>query len=159
DGAVLAAASNERDGAVVWRRDRPRECRRLPHYDCRQAAVSPNGRLVATSTHWGTGIKVWDARTARLVKDLPDQGASPGLTFSPDSGWLVDPNGRRWSVETWAEAARPPAGKLAVSPDGRMLAVASNPGEVRLFNFPVGRELARLTDPYQDQADALAFSP
>jgi WD40 repeat protein len=159
DGAVLAGASAERDGAVVWRRGRPRECQRLPHYDCRQAAVSPDGRLVATTTHWGTGIKVWDARTGGPVKELPDPGGGPRLTFSPDSRWLLDTRGRRWAVGTWAEAARHPAGPLAFSPDGRVLAVASSPGEVRLFDFPAGRELARLTDPHQDHPDALTFSP
>jgi WD40 repeat protein len=159
DGAVLAASSAERDGAVVWHRDKPGEWRRLPHYDCRQVAVSPDGRLVATTSHWGTGIKIWDAHTARLVKELPDQGASPFLTFSPDSRWLLDTRGRRWAVETWAEAPRHPPGMPALSPNGRVLAVASNPGEIRLFDFPAGRELARLTDPHQDHADALQFSP
>jgi WD40 repeat protein len=162
DGAVIAAtvASVEGDGVVVWHRDRPSELKRLrPHYDCRQVAVRPDGSLVATSSHWGTDIKVWNADTGELVKTLPDDGTSPQLVFSPDGRWLLSSRGKRWDTNTWEEGPNHPVGAAAFSPDGKVLAVAPKKGEIRLYDFAAGRELARLDDPHQDGADRLLFTP
>jgi hypothetical protein len=56
DGRVLASA--QYDGGLVLHADRPGQPVPLrPHADVRRIAVSPDGRLVATASLSGTGIK------------------------------------------------------------------------------------------------------
>ncbi|MBA4062319.1 MAG: hypothetical protein C0501_01170 [Isosphaera sp.] len=160
DGAVLAAAEYF-DGASAWPRDRPHAAVRLAHPDCRHVSVSPDGKLVATGSWSGRGIKVWDAATGRLVRDLiPDQGTTIPV-FSPDGRWLADRRGgRRWRVADWADGPPAPAGTGGVgfSPDGRFAAWAGK-GFVVLTDADTGREVARLEDPHQDGLHNLTFSP
>lgn len=69
EGGVLAAA--DFTGAFVWDRDRPLGARYLNHGSCRHVAVSRDGKLVATGTWGGRGIKVWDASSGQLYSARP----------------------------------------------------------------------------------------
>ena len=81
DGLVMASA--EFAGALVWRRDQARPPIRLSdHKDTRFVAVSPDGRWVATGSHWGTKVKLWDARSGSFVQELPVE-TSPDVLFQP----------------------------------------------------------------------------
>jgi WD40 repeat protein len=150
----------------VWRHDRPEELISLgPHYDVRTVSISPDGRWVATGSHWGTGAKVWDAASGRLVKDLVPTQSTVGVRFSPNGKWLATFSltgaCRLWAVGSWQEG--PSAGvtfrAAAFSPDGKLLAVETGENTVRLLDPDTGREYARLEDPNQDRAWYLAFSP
>jgi WD40 repeat protein len=59
----------------------------------------------------------------------------PGLEL-PDQGWSA-----------------------TFSPDGRLLAIDTGQGTIRLVDPETGREYARLEDPDQDRAGLLSFSP
>jgi serine/threonine protein kinase/WD40 repeat protein len=161
DGTIMAASVG--DGAIVWQRDRPKEARRLrPQDDCRSVAVSPNGRLVVTGSHNGSGLKIWNAQTGNLLKELPCEGGTPTFVFSPDGSWLLSSQGQRWAVDDWAPGPAQPVGTVALSPDGRIMAVAPRTperGDIRLFDFASGGELVRLSDPNLDGADELTFTP
>jgi tetratricopeptide (TPR) repeat protein len=150
----------------VWHRDRPGKLIRLtPHDDVRSVSVSPDGRWVATGSWWGTGAKVWDAATGRLVKDLLPAQGYVAVAFSPDGKWLTTaPTSgvcRVWAVDSWQEGPSLGAasGAVAFSPDGRLVAVETGESTVRLLDPDTGREYARLEDPNQDRAWKQAFSP
>ncbi len=161
DGRVLASAQSW--GALVWHRDRPGKLIRLtPHEDPRYISVGPDGRYVATGSHWHGGAKVWDAATGRLVKDLVPTQPFVQVGFSPDGKWLVTGGAvcRLWAVDSWHEGPSLGEGdRFAFSPDGRLLAVEMGQGAVRLVDPDTGREYARLEDPNQDRAGYIAFSP
>ncbi len=160
DGAVLAASDLD-GGGVVWRRDHPLSAVRVPHPDCRHVAVSPDGRLLATGSWHGRGIKVWDAATGGLVRDLAPDLAATIPAFSPDGRWLVNRNGgQSWRVADGSAGPPAPAGTrgAAFSPDGRVAAWGGN-GFVVLTDAGTGRPLARLEDPNQDGLTGLTFGP
>jgi WD40 repeat protein len=161
DGRVVASAQHW--GAQVCHRDRPGEPIRLtPHEGARSVSVSRDGLWVATGSHGGGGAKVWDAATGRLVKDLVPAQSRVGVRFSPDGKWLATSYVvcRLWAVGSWQEGpSLGEGGAIAFSPDGRLLAVETGQGVVRLVDPDTGREHARLEDPNQDRAWWIAFSP
>jgi WD40 repeat protein len=157
-------ASAQYQGAIVWHVDRPDQPVRLePHDDVRTVAVSPDGRMVATGSWSGSGVKIWEARGGNLIRELSvDQSIVSNLCFSPDGKWLVSSGGgpRLWAVDSWREGPRI-AGAVAraFSPDSKLLAMETGYGSVRLVDPDTGREFARLEDPNQDRARSISFSP
>jgi serine/threonine protein kinase/WD40 repeat protein/tetratricopeptide (TPR) repeat protein len=161
DGRVLASAQH--DGGLVLRGDLPDKLVRLgPHEDVRNIAVSRDGRLVATGSWIGTKVKVWQAQSGKLEKELPVETGSM-VGFSPDGKWLMTTGGgcRLWEVDGWQPSpliGGSSASAFAFSPDSKLLAVET--GYVVLLVDPdTGRELARLEDPNQDRAVGMCFTP
>jgi WD40 repeat protein len=159
DGRVLAMA--QFDGGLILDPDgRNPPIPLTPHEDVRYIAVSPDGRLVATGSHNGTKVKIWDGGTGKLSKELPIKGGSR-VGFSPDGRWLAT-NGsgcRLWEVGVWEERASIGGGSFAFSPDSKVLAVETDKGTIRLVDPERAREYARLEDPHRDRAFTLGFSP
>src|SRR5262249_46956764 len=130
-----------------------------PQTDVRFVAVSPDGRWVATGSHSGGGVKVWEAATGRLVQSWPRDGLEMLAHFSPDGRRLAC-LGQLREVETWKPG--PKIGGVAMrafSPDGGLLAVLDPSGTIRLLDPATGDERARLEDPYQDHPKWFAFTP
>jgi WD40 repeat protein len=149
-------------GALVVHPDRPDQPVRLErHPDVRYVSVSRGGDWVATGSHNGTGAKVWEVGSGKLVKVLLDQDGFMKVAFSPDGKWLATSGGgcRLWAVPSWQEGPRIGGELLAFSPDGQLVAVETGKGAVRLVEPDSGREYARLEDPNQDRAGDAAFSP
>jgi len=153
DGRVLASA--QYDGGLVLHQDRPGPPIRLrPHGDARYIAVSPDGRLVATGSHNGAKVKVWQTQEdGKLEKELP-VGVGSEVGFSPDGQWLAATGDdlRLWAVADWRQEGEIGGGAFAFSPDGKVLAVETKYGNVRLVDPSSGREYARLEDPNQARA-------
>jgi len=159
DGSVIATAQSS--GGFALHANRPNQPLRLaPHKDSRFIAVSPNGKLVATGSHGFKSVMIWEAETGKLVKSLP--GIGWRLNFSPDGKWLgtVADGYHLWEVGSWREGPKIGGGEGAdFSPGGKMLAVESGMGAIRLVDPGTGLEFARLEDPNQDRAGRISFSP
>ena len=128
DGRVIAVSQFQ--GGRVLHADRPDQPMPIgPHDDARYIAVSHDGRWVVTGSHNGTAVKIWEARTGELEKELPvDSGSRVG--FSPDGKWLATTGGglRLWAVGSWREG--PQIGiraAFAFSPDSKLLAADDGP--------------------------------
>lgn len=134
------------------------------------AAVSPDGRYVATGTWRGQGVKVWDAGAGRPVCDLPSAG-SAGVAFTPDGSRLLVlesegtyPSYRVGSWEQEWERHDPDTGftsrlQAAFDPRGRVLAQVSDRVNLRLVDLETGEELAVLPVPESQNLSGYQFSP
>jgi WD40 repeat protein len=166
DGGTIAAAMFA-DGGLVLEARNPHRARWLrPQRDVRYIAVSPDGRWVVTGSHAEDGLRLWDARTGRMVHDFPGLPRRVGYvhSFSPDGRWLaVSWDG--WvliDTKTWApkiRLRRGPSGTLAFGPDGQTVAHDDAEGTLTLTETETGRELARLDDPEQVRTIDAAFAP
>jgi WD40 repeat protein len=155
DRSVIALPYYQQ-GALLFRRghDKPKLDLREQgdkQGDVRHCAVSPDGHWVATGKHSCRdpfAVRVWDAASGDLIKKLPTGEQCP-VEFSPDGKWLLTlgGGGRLWEVGTWEEGPRVGGRAFAFSPNGAVLAVADEPGEVRLVEPATGREYARLSVP------------
>jgi WD40 repeat protein len=155
------------EGAVLWRRNSNSTIALKPQDDVRHCAVSPGGKWVATGSHslkTGPGAKIWDGLTGRHKTDLP-VGEFCRVRFSPDGHWLVTTGGapRIWETGTWKEGPKLPGATfidadVAFTADGRLLALAGDPGIVMLVRTDAGEELARLTAPEPTRLVPLVFT-
>jgi hypothetical protein len=135
-----------------------------PQYDVRFSAVSPDGRLVVTCSHFSDGrsrsARVWDAGSGKQVHEFPLEG-STYPRFSPDGRWLMTNNSgaRLWEVGTWREVRRFDGGAFAFSPDSRLLALGDVFSVIRILETTTGREVARLTAPEPMWYRPVCFTP
>jgi WD40 repeat protein/tetratricopeptide (TPR) repeat protein len=164
DGAVVSGSNF--DGAMVWHRGTDnRVVRLLPHDDCRSSATSPDGKYVATGSHSYSGLRIWEAATGKLVKEVLSDTFWTMPTFSPDNQWLTDWRGLRWRVGDWTPGTSlrqlpgmAKRGTHAFSPDGSLIAVDADEGVIVLLDATGEKEIARLTDPNQLVANHMEFT-
>jgi WD40 repeat protein len=109
-------------------------------------AFSADGRFLATGALMNPGVKVWDAGTGRLLRDLPAYGAAawiPGTTTLVAT-WAVDRVQLGvWDAETGERTRAIPAGPtsgydVAVSPDGRFVAETGHDGDAQVWRLGDG---------------------
>jgi serine/threonine protein kinase/WD40 repeat protein len=162
DGQVIAIPQYDA-GAVVLHRGPPRWTVRLrPHRGVRGCTVSPDGRWVATVCFGNAddiGIKVWEAATGKLVKEIAPIGGY--AAFSPDGRWLLTTAGgcRLWEVGTWTERHRVGGVTGCVSADGRLVAVEDTAGAIRVVSTDSGKLVVRLESPEQTRLIPRCFTP
>jgi WD40 repeat protein len=134
------------------------------HPNAARTAFSPDGRLIATSTWHGTGVKVWDSQSGQSMLELPMKG-SAAVAFSPNGRWLVTGSAdeyRFWEVGSWRPGLALPRdragdmwGSIVFSRDGTLLALLHGRARgLQLLDAVNRRELAMI-----DAGKPLCFSP
>jgi eukaryotic-like serine/threonine-protein kinase len=159
DGQFVAQPAGESGARVLWR-ETGNVVQLAPHPDARSVAISPDGLWVATGTYNGFGARIWEARTGELVQELMPDVPCSVEGFSADGQWLVTrcPLPQLWNTRVWEKTAEHPGGACAFSPDGRVLAVETGAGVVRLLDPASGAELARLENPNHEKSSQISFS-
>jgi serine/threonine protein kinase/WD40 repeat protein len=171
DGSI---AVGYRDGCwVVVRSDNFQELARTgPVIQRDGITISPDGRFLACNAWHHPGIKVWDAKTGKLLKELPaDDGHSDTAAFvyfSPDSRQLAISTRDEFSfydTTTWQcvrRIAQEPGndfpGFTAFSHDGKLFAGVHTRKMVRLYDTETGKVLADLKAP-GNGITGLSFNP
>jgi WD40 repeat protein len=140
------------------------------HANVSFAALSPDGRYVATGTWRGEGVRVWEADSGKRVSDLPI-GGTAGVAFTPDGARLLvlESEGayRSYRVPDWeleAERKEPDTGftrgyRVAFHPGGRLMAQVHDRVNIRLVEIKSGEEMAVLQVPESQNLAAYQFSP
>jgi tetratricopeptide (TPR) repeat protein len=173
DGRKLAAVQRNQQRAVVVDLVNGTQRRTtFPHRGVLRAAISPDGKWLATGTWHNPGkgtTKIWDARTGLLTAELPPdliQGDA-SVFFSPDGRWLVtsqDAEFRIWQVGSWQpqrvfrRESGYGDGTVAFTREGRLMAINRNPELLELVDPATGRLFATLTVPDRSPIGALRFS-
>jgi WD40 repeat protein len=144
-------------------------------------AFSSDGKWVAASGLSRNGskseIRVWSFVTGRPERTLSAPHLIYSLRFTPDNHYvrtnLLQPNERFWNLKTGrAEipastslgrvfASVPPVKGIritALSPDGRIAAISSPRGPIRLINTRTGRDIRRVGSAAVP-IESLAISP
>lgn len=171
-GSVLTYADRARGRAVVVdsRGETKAVISNIPNIA--HIALSPDGKLVTTHTYTLDSMiketSVWDVATGQLIKTLPSS-SNVTTRFSPDGRWLMIASNQvfqLWSTGSWKagpffsiKRQSNLAGRFAFAPDGTMLALAVDAGEILLVDPRDGRPLASLGLPELERINALGFKP
>jgi RNA polymerase sigma factor (TIGR02999 family) len=138
------------------------------HPGISRIALSPNGRWAATGSWWGRGTRVWETRSGKCVCELPGEEMRDDVqvAFSGDDRWLVTGTSsgyRFWQVETWQPGPIIPTdhefkAQLALTREGKIMAITPSPNVIRLVDLDTRRELATLKAPETQSICWLCFS-
>jgi WD40 repeat protein len=174
DGRRVVTASEDKT-ARVWNVDTKKEIAVLSgHSDSvEKASFSPDGQRVVTASDDGTA-GIWDAESGRLETLLrghekpvysaefsPDPHGANVLTASSDG------TARLWSTQTEADKSLAilsiaggagPVRGAALSPDGRLIAIAFNDNEIVVRDAHTGMQRT-LLPPLSAEVRHVAFSP
>lgn len=168
DGKLLASAGDDHM-IRLWDPATGRELAILRGHQSlvTSLAFSPDGKLLASgSFDKKTQVKLWEAASGKEIATLNGHNNRvDSVSFSPDGKFLVtvgrDRVTRLWDVAT--RKGRPIlSGRatkcLALSPDGRTLALDSNTSDVFLLDIAT-EKVCRTLSPHPPGHVAVAFSP
>jgi hypothetical protein len=114
------------------------------------AAFSPDGRLIATSSWYGS-VMVWDASTGKRLRVFLIEDGADSVAFSADGrlmavgedhGFIRLRNTRDWCLVRSLKTEDMTEG-IAFSPDGKILAAATF-GQVQLWDVASGTKVRSL---------------
>jgi WD40 repeat protein len=126
------------------------------------AALSSDGRLVLTAGHDAT-LRLWSTRTGRLVRTLRHKAPITAAGFDQEGKLVFAAGGT--GVRIWRAATGdlighirvPPVHLVAMSPNGKRIAVSSAGSAVRSFAVPNGRKLHTFDQP--GEVTRVVFDP
>ncbi len=89
DGKTLAAIGGKNDKLIVWNVDSGKELLTLDENNDWDFALSPDGRLLASTTWGGSWITIRDTKTGEILQRVTVKAIYQGLAFSPDGNVLA----------------------------------------------------------------------
>jgi WD40 repeat protein len=150
---VLTIGGND---AQLWNLETRRPVVRYsPHGAVASAALSPDGRLIATGS-WDHSAKIWDAATGHAIRKLDGghSGYINSVEFSSDGRELLtasdDTNALIWDVATGKQTGTMFHGHTArllsatFSPDGQRVLTASGDKTAKIWNRAGGDAIKTL---------------
>jgi WD40 repeat protein len=167
---ALVVPAGAHDALVVDCKTGAVKCRLADHTNISCAAVSPDGRWLATGSWHGVEARVWDADNGALLRRFPHAiGIGHSFVgFSPDGKWLALCFGSEYQLvevgvwEVRRRLARDQVvelpGPACFSPDGRLLAMTRTPHVVKLVDADTGDEVATLSLPQTATLTLMCFS-
>jgi serine/threonine protein kinase/WD40 repeat protein len=130
-------------------------------------ALSGDVRWAASCGWHSDRVRLWNVGTGQMVREWV-VGKRTIVSFTPDSRALIIARGDEfafWDVETLRpirrltrDATQFP-GRVAFSPDGRLMALEMVPAVIDLKEVATGRTVAKLEDPHGDRASWQGFTP
>jgi WD40 repeat protein len=142
----------------------------LPGYDnlAYGLAFSPNGAILATGD-WEGRVRLWDTASWTPIEDPLAEGLQQVYAVGFDStGTLFAAAGFDgslivWDTTTWERvrelAIDDALLSLAFSPDGRVLAVGTEAGEIRFIDVDTGQPIGGPVSGQRDWVNSVAFAP
>lgn len=166
-GSQLAVA-NQSDGHVaLFGTDRTNRIATLAdHPGCDQVSLSPDGIWLATASRLDRRVRIWRVQDGQPVRDVPGGDRPEGL-FSPDGRWFVATGLQctLLAVDGWRSIPLPgistdvETGAATFSPDGSLLALATDQHDIRLFSLPSAHHLLTLHAKFPNRITSLAITP
>jgi WD40 repeat protein len=160
DGLTMLTSSVDRT-ARTWDVYAGVERLSLVHEDSLKGAIfSPNGARILTI---GKSAHIWDAKTGKKIADLT--GAEPWMAlFSPDGTRIAVNASKRveiWDAEKYTllttfDTNDPGASRIALSPDGTLIAIGYYSGDLEILEIASKTLVA--TFHHRTQINSIAFS-
>ncbi len=167
-GRYVAVDAGDRHAMVVDLKEPAQKVSLAPHASLDRAVLSPDGRLVATATWQGHGVRIWDRATGTMLENLAPEIESAAPVFSPNGKWLAVGAADvhfLWNTETWECVHRMPRehpdgwpGHVAFSPDGKLVAFTHTRYSVQMLDVATGKQVAILEPPERQTVGWLEFS-
>lgn len=180
-GGTQPPAAEIANPALSWSRISDDPQRRIVWRSFNPLAISPDGKLLATSFMRGGDVAIWDTHTGEKLRTISSGNLGVNcLTFSPDGRWLLTGGQitpfrpgvnllelkyavELWDVGNWSERSLPititGGAAAAFSPGGRLLAVGTTAAVVAIFDLSQDKTVQTLagTDPFR--SGFFVFSP